>query len=35
MMSKIVRTMCNILVPLIFVFGLYVIMHGHITPGGG
>ncbi len=35
MMSKIVRTVSNILVPLIFIFGLYVIMHGHITPGGG
>jgi len=34
-MSKIVRTMSNILFPLILVFGFYVIMHGHLTPGGG
>ena len=34
-MSKIVRTIANILYPFIFIFGLYVIMHGHLTPGGG
>jgi len=35
MMSKIVRTISNLLTPLILIFGLYVIMHGHLTPGGG
>ena len=35
MMSKIVRTMSNILIPLVFIFGLYIILHGHISPGGG
>jgi energy-converting hydrogenase B subunit I len=35
MMSKIVRTVSNILVLLIFIFGLYIVMHGHVTPGGG
>lgn len=35
MMSKIVRTMANLLIPFIFIFGLYIIMHGHLTPGGG
>ena len=35
MMSKIVRTISNILVLLVFIFGLYIIMHGHVTPGGG
>jgi len=35
MMSKIVRTISNILVLFIFIFGLYIIMHGHVTPGGG
>ena len=35
MMSKIVRTIANPIVMLIFIFGFYIIMHGHITPGGG
>ena len=35
MMSKIVRTMSNLLVPLTFIYGLYIIIHGHLTPGGG
>lgn len=35
MMSKIVRTISNILFLFIFIFGLYIIMHGHVTPGGG
>ena len=35
MMSKIVRTMAGIIVPFVFVYGLYVIIHGHLTPGGG
>jgi energy-converting hydrogenase B subunit I len=34
-MSKIVRTATNILFPFIMIFGLYVIAHGHLTPGGG
>ncbi len=34
-MSKIVKTMSNITFPLIVIFGLYVIAHGHLTPGGG
>jgi len=34
-MSKIVKTMSNIIFPLILIFGLYVIAHGHLTPGGG
>ena len=34
-MSKIVRTITNLLTPFILMFGLYVIFHGHITPGGG
>ena len=35
MMSKIVRTMSNLLLPFILTFGIYVILHGHLTPGGG
>ena len=34
-MSKIVRTISNIIFPFIMIFGLYVIAHGHLTPGGG
>ena len=33
--SKVVRTGANLLYPFILIFGLYVIMHGHLTPGGG
>jgi len=35
MMSKIVRTMSSFLILPILIFGLYIIMHGHLTPGGG
>ncbi len=35
MLSKIVRTVANQLILFILIFGLYVIAHGHITPGGG
>jgi multicomponent Na+:H+ antiporter subunit B len=31
----IVTTMCRLLVPFIQLFGLYVIAHGHSSPGGG
>ena len=34
-MSKIVRTISTFLVMFIFIFGLYIIIHGHLTPGGG
>jgi len=33
--SIIVKTLCRLLVPFIQMFGLYVIMHGHSSPGGG
>jgi len=35
MLSKIVRTVANQLILFILIFGLYVIAHGHLTPGGG
>jgi multisubunit Na+/H+ antiporter MnhB subunit len=35
MLSKIVRTVANQLIVFILIFGLYVIVHGHLTPGGG
>ncbi len=31
----IVKTVCRLLAPFIQLFGLYVIMHGHSSPGGG
>jgi energy-converting hydrogenase B subunit I len=34
-MSKIVKTITNIAIPFILIYGLYVIAHGHLTPGGG
>jgi energy-converting hydrogenase B subunit I len=34
-MSVIVRTVTRFIYGLILVFGFYVIMHGHLTPGGG
>jgi Multisubunit Na+/H+ antiporter, MnhB subunit len=34
-MSKIVRTSADLLYPFILIFGLYVVLHGHLTPGGG
>jgi len=34
-MSKIVKTITNIAFPLVMIYGLYIIAHGHLTPGGG
>ncbi|MCK5248054.1 sodium:proton antiporter [Candidatus Bipolaricaulota bacterium] len=34
-MSVIVRTVTRFMYGLIILFGFYVIMHGHLTPGGG
>ena len=34
-MGLIVKTMARATIPLIGIFGAYVIVHGHITPGGG
>lgn len=34
-MSVIVRTVTRLIYGLAIVFGFYVIMHGHLTPGGG
>jgi len=34
-MSKVVRTITSLSFPFILIYGLYVIAHGHLTPGGG
>jgi len=34
-MSKIVKTIAGITFPFVMIYGLYVIVHGHLTPGGG
>lgn len=34
-MTIIVRTIARLLFPFMFLFGAYVITHGHLTPGGG
>ena len=34
-MSKIVQTIASITFPFVMIYGLYVIAHGHLTPGGG
>jgi multicomponent Na+:H+ antiporter subunit B len=33
-MNEIVRTAAKVMFPLIMLFGIYVIVHGHTTPGG-
>jgi multicomponent Na+:H+ antiporter subunit B len=33
--SIVERTVARLLIPFIQLFGLYVIMHGHTSPGGG
>ena len=34
-MSVIVKTVTRLTVGLIFLFGIYIVLHGHISPGGG
>ncbi len=34
-MTKVVRTVADLLYPFCMIFGLYVVAHGHLTPGGG
>jgi len=33
--SMVLYTGCRLLFPLILIFGTYVFIHGHLTPGGG
>lgn len=34
-MSIIVRTVTRITMVLIFLYGIFIVLHGHLTPGGG
>jgi multicomponent Na+:H+ antiporter subunit B len=34
-MSLIVQTVTRIIAGVIFIYGIYIITHGHLTPGGG
>ncbi|HDN85557.1 MAG TPA: hypothetical protein ENG47_07385, partial [Candidatus Aerophobetes bacterium] len=34
-MSVIVKTVAKFVVPPIVLFGIYMVLHGHLTPGGG
>ena len=34
-MSTIVKKVTQLLAGLIFMYGIYIILHGHLTPGGG
>ncbi len=33
--NVIIKTICRILIPFLQLYALYVIMHGHYSPGGG
>lgn len=35
MKTNIVKNICKLMLPIIQIFGLYVILFGHISPGGG
>ena len=34
-MTLIVKVITRLTVGLIFIFGTYIMLHGHLTPGGG
>ncbi len=34
-MSSIVKKVSQLMAGLIFMYGIYIILHGHLTPGGG
>jgi len=34
-MTMIVKTIVRLLFPVLLLFGAYVVIHGHLTPGGG
>ncbi|MBW6515734.1 MAG: hypothetical protein K0B81_03840 [Candidatus Cloacimonetes bacterium] len=34
-MTLVVKKICQFIAPTIFLFGIYVTIHGHLSPGGG
>jgi multicomponent Na+:H+ antiporter subunit B len=34
-MTIIVQKITQIMAPLVFIFGIYIVVHGHLSPGGG
>jgi len=34
-MTIIIKTVNRLIVGMIFLYGIYIILHGHLTPGGG
>ena len=34
-MTMIVKRISQLMVPSIFLLGIYIVLHGHLTPGGG
>ena len=34
-MTLIVKTASRLLFPFVLLFGIYIVLHGHLTPGGG
>jgi len=34
-MTLIIKTVSRLIVGLIFLYGIYIILHGHLSPGGG
>ncbi len=34
-MSTIVKKVTQLMVGIIFMYGIYIVLHGHLTPGGG
>jgi len=35
MTSRIIKTITRVLFPFILMFGIYIIIYGHLSPGGG
>lgn len=33
--GSIAKNVSRILIPIIFIFGFYIVVHGHLSPGGG
>ncbi len=34
-MTVIIKKVCQLMAGIIFIFGIYIVTHGHLTPGGG